>query len=51
MYSVGVEGLRRMNLPSTDALKRDPSAMAKVSLLNELTFMRFCPINSPRAPF
>jgi hypothetical protein len=51
VMSVGVEGLRRLNLPSAEEMASDPSAMSKASLLNELAFMRFCPINSPTSPF
>ena len=51
VMAVGVEGLRRLSLPSASEISNDPAARSRASLLNELAFNRFCPINSPSSPF
>jgi hypothetical protein len=46
-----VEAVRRLSLPTAAELAADPAAAARAGLFKELAVMRWCPINSPEAPF
>ena len=46
-----VEAVRRLSLPTAAELATDPAAAARAGLFKELAVMRWCPVNSPEAPF